>query len=483
MENKNDIDEKRDKRIKGLIAFLCVYLFLYIFNYYTPMGFGDDYLYAFIWQGKPEFVPLTEDAVRVSSFYDIYLSQKSHYYSWGGRTVNHSIAQFFLWLGKDTFNFFNALTGTVLVAEIYWITHKGKISLVFEPGTVWGISFALWAFSPGFVTVFLWLEGACNYLWTATILVGFLIPYIHKYYYPENTVKNDSVMSLFLFFTGVLASWTNENSICWVILWLGVFLFGFRRSFTTEKWLYAGFVGLILGYSLLMTAPGNLLRLQSTYGINWLSPSTVFINFKTLVAVVAFQIFMWHFSFKTLYNLHWADVKDKSCKKDILLAKVFGVMACGMSVIMLISPVFPLRSGFPGTVQLIIAVGIIWRIYHSCELNFISLKVKKILLRLSYLYFIITTIVAFSSLYKLHVETEELISFVNQAKRNNHSAVLEIKPFTKSNRLEDLLSGFHLIENELTEEENSWENVAFSRYYGIKGIRVAQEKNVSSNQQ
>ena len=158
-------------------------------------------------------------------------------------------------------------------------------------------------------------------------------------------------------------------------------------------------------------------------------------------------------------------------------------MACGMSVIMLISPVFPLRSGFPGTVQLIIAVGIIWRIYHSCELNFISLKVKKILLRLSYLYFIITTIVAFSSLYKLHVETEELISFVNQAKRNNHSAVLEIKPFTKSNRLEDLLSGFHLIENELTEEENSWENVAFSRYYGIKGIRVAQEKNVSSNQQ
>ena len=174
-------------------------------------------------------------------------------------------------------------------------------------------------------------------------------------------------------------------------------------------------------------------------------------------------------------------MEDESCKKDILLAKVFGVMAFGMSVTMLMSPVFPLRSGFPGTVQLIISTAILWRLYHSCRLDFLNEQIKKIILRLSYIYFIVTTIVAFGNLYKLHIETEEIISFVNQAKQNKNNTVLEIKPFTKSSRLEDLLSGFHLIENELTEEENSWENVAFSRYYGIKGIRVVQDKNVNSN--
>ena len=89
------------------------------------MGFGDDYLYSFIWQGKPEFVPLTEDAIRVSSWQDLLISQWLHYFSWSGRTVNHTLAQFFLWQGKGIFNFFNALIAVVLIIEIYWCINKG----------------------------------------------------------------------------------------------------------------------------------------------------------------------------------------------------------------------------------------------------------------------------------------------------------------------------------------------------------------------
>ena len=40
-----------------------------------PMAFGDDYLYAFIWQGNPMYAPLTEDAVKVASFRDLLTSQ------------------------------------------------------------------------------------------------------------------------------------------------------------------------------------------------------------------------------------------------------------------------------------------------------------------------------------------------------------------------------------------------------------------------
>ncbi len=478
MEFKNNcINKMCDERIKGMLLLFCIYLFLYIFNYYTPMGFGDDYLYAFIWQGNPEFVPLSEDAVRVSSFHDIFISQQSHYFTWGGRTVNHSIAQFFLWLGKGTFNFFNALIGTLLVAAIYWIINKGRISLCFNPKIIWMIAFALWAFSPGFVTVFLWLEGACNYLWTATILVVFLLPYVKKYYHQTDIVKNDTVMSFLMFLFGILTSWTNENSICWIILMLLFFLFTFRRNLVLEKWLYAGVFGLIIGYSLLIFAPGNINRLQSAYGMHWMNESVIISNIKTFLIVITFQIFMWHFVLKAFYKLGYKEVKDASCKKDILLAKVFGVIAFGMSVVMLLSPVFPLRSGFPGTVQLIVSAGILWRIYRSYSLNFMDKRIIKTLLCLSYIYFVVTSIVSFTNLYKLHIETNDIISIVVQAKQKNNNIIIEIPQLTKSGRLESLLSGFHLIENELTEDENSWENVAFSRYYGIKGIRVISRKN------
>ena len=39
----------------------------------------------------------------------------------------------------------------------------------------------------------------------------------------------------------------------------------------------------------------------------------------------------------------------------------------------------------------------------------------------------------------------------------------------------EMLSGFHIPGFELSEDENNWVNVAFSRYYGIKGIRMVKE--------
>ena len=45
---------------KAAITFVCIYIFMYILNYLHPMSFGDDYLYSFIWQGKPMSEPLSE---------------------------------------------------------------------------------------------------------------------------------------------------------------------------------------------------------------------------------------------------------------------------------------------------------------------------------------------------------------------------------------------------------------------------------------
>ena len=96
------------------------------------MAFGDDYLYSFIWQGKPMYEPLSENAIRIASWHDLFISQWSHYFTWSGRTVNHTIAQFFLWMGKDIFNVFNAFISVLLIVEIYFAIHKGEINLNFK---------------------------------------------------------------------------------------------------------------------------------------------------------------------------------------------------------------------------------------------------------------------------------------------------------------------------------------------------------------
>ncbi len=109
---------------KNIVLFGVFFLFFYYLNVLTPICFGDDYVYSFIWQGHSEFEPLSENAVRVSSFRDIFISQWSHYLTWSGRVVSHVIVQFFLWVGKDIFNIFNALISILLIIEMYWCANK-----------------------------------------------------------------------------------------------------------------------------------------------------------------------------------------------------------------------------------------------------------------------------------------------------------------------------------------------------------------------
>ena len=467
---------------KVALFIILLYCFLYVLNLLTPMGFGDDYLYSFIWQGKPEFVPLTEDAIRVSSWQDLLISQWLHYFSWSGRTVNHTLAQFFLWQGKGIFNFFNALIAVVLIIEIYWCINKGKVEYNIQIKKLWWIFFSLWAFTPSYVTVFLWLDGACNYLWPSTLLLGFMRPYILKYYYLTSKTEQSLLFNLVMLCGGVFTGWTNENSICWTILILFCFMLKLRKRNENENWMYSGFIGLLLGYAFLMFAPGNIVRLESVHGLHGLHSLSVVavkngihIFLSSFFKVIVFQFIMWYFCVRALLKLQQTDLKSLNIRKDVLLSKVLCVIAFGMSAVMVLSPEFPLRSGFPGTVQLIIATGILLRIQKEHKIEMITRKTKKIMTYVSYLYFAITFSVAFNNLNNLHLQTEELIHYVNYHRDIAVNSILNVKPFKSITNIERFMSGFHIVENELLENENSWENVAFARYYGIKGIRVSKE--------
>ena len=454
------------------VVFLGILVFLYLFNFLTPMSFGDDYLYSFVWQGQSMFIPVSEDAVRISSWHDLFVSQISHYLTWSGRTVNHTIAQLSLWGGKDSFNFCNAFVGTLLVAEIYWCMNQGKISKDFRVGTVCWIFFCLWSFSPGFAPVYFWLDGACNYLWTSVILLGFFLVYINKYYGINDIFNKSQLKSVVMFFWGVIAGWTNENSVCWIILVLIMFLYHlYRKRIMIETWMYTGLAGLISGYTLLMLAPGNFVRFR-VEKIDSGLPFTkmLFDNFSTLLMILFFQLFLWYFILKSFYQLQHNGCRlEEAVKRELLLVKVLCIISFGMSSIMMFSPVFPPRSGFPGTIPLIIAAGILLRLQDQFSFVFLNRRTKIFLFCISVSYFVMTSVVSFYNYYGTYKEMQGFLDNLMQAQKNE---IVIVKPLKKASEVDFYLSGFHLFAYELADNENDWRNVALSRYFGLKGIRM-----------
>ena len=463
-----------NNKLLGILGLLLIFFLLFTVNWLTPLSFGDDYLYAFIWQGHSMFLPITEGAVRISSWNDLLASQKSLFLTWGGRVIGQTLTQFFVWKGKEVFNIVNAFVGLVLMAEIYWCSNKGKVSFNFSPGMICWIFFALWSFAPGFSDVFFWLTCSCIYLWPAMFLLCFLIPYVQKFYNFSKVISHNRLFSSSMFLLGIVAGCGNENSVCWIIIVLCVFLVSYRKYDGKETWMYTGMAGMIFGYALLMLAPGNMARMTGEHGIAWFNADVLNHHFSILLVVFLFQAFLWYFSIRSLYSMGKAYEREQQLRQDVIFVKTLLFVSFGMSATMMFSPEFPTRSGFPGTVPLIIATVILFRLQQEYHFVFIAKSAKTFLKGIAAVYFLMTVSVTLFNFYEKNIYMKEILSTVSQMKTSSVSEVIHVKPFRKVSFTENLASGLHIPNYDLTEEENSWGNVAFSRYYGIKGIKAVE---------
>jgi hypothetical protein len=449
------------------------FLFFFILNTLTPLSFGDDYVYSFIWEGHSIYEPLSENAVRVSSFKDLYDSQVLHYFTWSGRFVSHTLAQLFLWTGKGVFNVCNALVFILLVAEIYWCSLKGIKTLKTNVGVLCCIFFALWSFTPGFSDVFLWLDGACNYLWTTVIMLGFILPYMRRYYSFSEDIHQNRIFSLCMFFCGIVAGCTNENTVCWIILLLAVFVFKLWQGGKVEYSLYFGVAGLIIGYALLMFAPGNTARLLAEKnGYNWFTWSGLAVKVALwILLLLYFQVFLWIFNLHSLRTLRGKVNENIDLGKDVMMVKILCAASFCTTFMMVFSPNFLPRSAFPGTVFLIIASCILLRIQVEYSITLINKCVKKVSCIFGVLFFAVTTVATFYGSYFYGEQVREIVSQVKSSDyaKNNIIDVSTIRPV---HDVIDKASYYHLISFKMSEDEKDWRNVAFARYYGIKGIRM-----------
>ena len=195
----------------------------------------------------------------VNSVGDVFISQYRHYFDWGGRTVNHVIAQLLLYLDKPGQSIIQGLTFALLVWAIAaagagrWRVRQPLYPLIF-------ITLMLWLCLRNFGEVVINMVSSANYLYSTLLVLIFLIPFRQSLRCAQD--KRSWAFALQMFPLGIIAGWTNENTGFAAVCMVGLYNLRLLYEKRLTAWQFTGGVGLLIGYVLLMAAPGNEARME-----------------------------------------------------------------------------------------------------------------------------------------------------------------------------------------------------------------------------
>lgn len=321
---------------------LACFSIILLLNILTPLAV-DDFGYLYIH---------AED-VKVTSISDVIHSQINHYKLWGGRSVVHFIAQTLLLLPPLAIDILNSLVYLVFVFLIYYhVKGRGKNSL----SLFVLINLVLWLVVPAYGDTILWTTGSANYLWGTTIVLSLLIFY-RLYEGNSGSVSMQALRCIVLFPGGILAGWTNENTAAAMLFAIVLFFLYYRSmGWRIPVWGIVGLLGGIIGYVIMILAPGNMVRAGDAVIVSaFLTVYRLFDYTHTLFSdygvlnlfYLVFLVVFWHFT-KVSKSII---LKETSIYFVVFMAAIYS---------MLFSPSFPPRAWFGPLTFNIIAVGIIF---------------------------------------------------------------------------------------------------------------------------
>lgn len=459
---------------KGLVVLFFVFCLMFLFNIFTPL-LNDDYFVSFVWPMGGSINALPMNAKRIGSFLDLFESLKSYYLTWGGRIPGQSFITFFAWQGKIYFNILNAFMVVVLIAEIYWLSHEGKVTLDFNENYILWIFFSLWTFNIAFTESLLWLSGSCEYLWMMVILLAFLIPYIQNYY-DNSLLRKDTVcLNISMFFLGILSGCSRETLICWIIMLLSYWLISCKRNHNLQYWKLVGYVGLCIGYCLLVFAPGNTVRyrfLQSIMDTNiFANNSLLTYKIVELGTTLFFHFILWYFVI-CFFLKYQKKFLRKTYVKHLSIIQFSALISFVSGISMFFIPSRAVRISFVSLVLILISITTIFRIREKEGINIISKNAQSLLKKVGLLYLVLTISISFYGNYFNWDYWNNIVKQLKKPENSNAEVIIKvIPPLTDQNQLWFFGSGLvHL--TGLPIYDNGPMNNLISRYYGVKGIKV-----------
>ena len=423
--------------------------FIGVCAYLAPY-FANDYRYMLV-EGTNDIV---------GSVSDIFISQYRHYFDWGGRTVAHLFAQFLLYIGKPYNAVFTALCYLALILGIYYHAYGLKPTLKnLRLFPLFFITAFLWICMRNFGEVVFNIVSSCNYLVTVVIILYFLLPYRLSFCKEKIDSGVLSVIGMFIF--GIIAGWTNENNSAAACA--GTFLICAYHYHEKKLalWELSGFIGLCLGFLILMLAPGNEARLDfmESGGFDyeahlWVSLEIFFISFASqALLVIAFILIMIKIRAQCLYL---ASPYQYYASLWLILIGFISL------AVMIASPNFPTRSAAPFTMFSIPGVlGLAVILYDRAE-TILPGAIRKVLMAAACLFIFATgtsTAVGYTQAYNDNLYRQEEIKAQLEAKQDK----LVVSPLS-------IQSNKYIYLADVQHSEKYWTNLILKRYYNVKSI-------------
>lgn len=364
------------------------FVFVGIFAYLIPY-FSNDFRYMMV-EG-------TNDVVQ--SISDIFVSQYRHYFSWGGRTPPHVLAQFLLYKGKWAGALATALCYVGLIYLIYVQGFGKKVSVFnLKLSVIAFISLMIWMCLRAYGEVTYLLVSACNYLFTTTFIFALLLPYTRDI---SKTKDRGFIFGIMMLLLGVIAGWCNENTgfaICVSTFFLCVY-FLYKKKL--KLWQVLGLAGMGIGFIILVLSPGNKVRLQMMESEGTFDYyAHIFIAFRIFLICLAQNTIV----LVALLYLLFVSYKNKLIKehKDDFVIPLYLFLTGFLSLaIMVFSPNFPARSSAPFTFFTISSVVSLYFVLKKYEICFINKKVAIALFTVGFAYFALTAANAWGALFTL----------------------------------------------------------------------------------
>lgn len=332
--------EKNTKAL-FLMSFFIAFALIYILNCFTPL-IADDLFYQYSFgagYAKP-----------IDSFTELIVSQTKHYKIWGGRVVTHALGQVLLQFPPIVFNLLNTMVYFLYIYLMYAMIvgrSNEKKYLLFVL-----LFFSVWFIIPSYGDTILWLMGSVNYLWGTTIVLLFLLPY-RLWVDKKRSLVKIIVYSFFFFISGIIAGWTNENTVVAVLIMLIMFLIYYFKNMQYKPYpLIGGFIGFCIGSYFLLSAPGNFNRAGE--------------HMELSIIVLCYRFYKITSYFITSYG--WTLilfpfllilVSYKKYKTDVFAIIIYVAGAIIAAYVMLASPQFPPRAWFAVVTFIFISIGLL----------------------------------------------------------------------------------------------------------------------------
>ncbi|MBO6257911.1 MAG: hypothetical protein J6M93_01015 [Succinivibrio sp.] len=427
----------------AVFIFACAYMIPY---------FSNDYRYMLV-EGNNAYV---------SSVADVFVSQYRHYFSWGGRTPAHIIAQLLLYWGKSVSAVMNTVCYMTVVLFIYYHAYGIRPTLKglrFIPLVL--ITFGLWLCLRTYGEVVFMLVSSCNYLYTTAIILIFLLPF--RLMFKDEKAEDSILFGIMMFFLGIIAGWTNENTGFAVCSMTGVlFIYNFIKHKLTF-WQFAATLGLGIGYLILVLAPGNAARLawMKSWGhFSYWAHITGGIGITGLTLLTQLPLFVTLLFFvrritRSAYQIdlpwQWRAIGW------------YFLMAMLSLLIMIFSPNFPARSTAPFTIFLLTAMVCAYSILDIKAVKLLDRRYAAVLWSVGIVYVATTWATALYGYYTAYqdskVRNAQIATQLAQGKKD-----LVVTPF-------HVRTSKYVFIGDIRAEKSNFADEIVARYYKINTIR------------